>query len=97
MPLHLTEIIRPIAKSFLAIVMMALSSCTVTRQSMSGIYFPETEADAGAEVSSELGRLAAELSKKLHFDLDTSKDNLGLYAFVADWLGTPYRFGSMGK
>ena len=70
---------------------MALTvSCSVLQRPVSAIYFP-----AGSR--SEMRQLAGELSEKLGMELDGNRDNLGLYAFVADWLGTPYRFGGMSR
>lgn len=89
--------LRLSAKVSLSILLMVLSSCSVTRQSVSAIYFPETETAISTEESPELSKLADKLSSRLPFDIDSKEDNLGLYAFVADWLGTPYRFGSMSK
>lgn len=67
-----------------------MSSCSVTRTPVHRIYFPET-VDEGRSVA--LDRLADDLTQKLLIPLDATQDNLGLYAFVADWIGTPYRFG----
>ena len=36
------------------------------------------------------------LSKKLNLEL-TKKDNIKLYQFVADWLGTPHKLGACQK
>ena len=87
--------IRPIIQLSLFVLMMSATSCNVSRRSVSAIYFPEST--QVSEVSPELTKLAGTLSDKLDMDLDTKEDNLGLYAFVADWLGTPYRFGSMSR
>lgn len=38
----------------------------------------------------------AALSKKLNLEVD-AKDNLKLYHFVADWLGTPHKLGACQK
>lgn len=92
-----THSLRFVLRATLGFCLMALSSCSVTRQPLSTIYFPDAESAVVSEESPELTKLAQKLSSKLPFELDSKTDNLGLYAFVTDWLGTPYRFGSMSK
>ena len=88
-------LLRNTIQSALFLLMMAASSCTVTRQPVSAIYFPENT--VVAEVTPEMEALAGKISKRIQMPVEAGRDNVGLYAFVADWLGTPYRFGSMSK
>lgn len=66
------------------------SSCTPTREAVRRIHLPDS-----AEVT--LQQLATDLTQELRIPLSKDEDHLGLYAFVADWIGTPYRFGSNSK
>lgn len=76
----------------LLLVCFGFSSCSVTKSPIHRIYFPETVYES-SEVSAEMVELAEGLTKQLRMTVDSRSDDLGLYAFVADWLGTPYRFG----
>lgn len=42
----------------------------------------------------EMRALSVALSQRLNISLDPDRDHLGVYAFVADWLRVPYRYGS---
>lgn len=100
------RITRITLRSSVAVLLMALSSCTVTRRSISTIYFPDNSQEkevassatssSNGTVTPEMTKLASHLSKSLPFTVDAD-DDIELYTFVADWLGTPYRFGSMSK
>lgn len=76
----------------LCIMLFALgsTSCTPTREAVRRIYLPNN-----AEAT--LTQLAEDLTQALRMPLSKDEDDLGLYAFVADWLGTPYRFGRNSK
>lgn len=78
-------------KTFLILfsIGLSVSSCSVTRSPIHRIYFPEKETTQAAAME----QLADELTNKLRFPVNYEKDDLGLYAYVADWIGTPYRFG----
>lgn len=78
-------------KTFLILfsIGLSVSSCSVTQSPIHRIYFPERETTQTAAME----QLADDLTNKLRFSVDCEKDDLGLYAYVADWIGTPYRFG----
>lgn len=65
---------------------MGSSSCRVNKVPTNRIFFP-------AEKEIGMRELAMDLSKKLKLPITIDND-LGLYAFVADWVGVPYRFGA---
>ena len=89
------SLLRHTTQTVLFLLMTAASSCTVTRQPVSAIYFPDNT--VVEVVSPEMEKLAGQISKRIQMPVEAGTDNVGLYAFVADWLGTPYRFGSMSK
>lgn len=72
------------------IILVSFTSCTTSRYSSSQVYLPSNK-----EVS--MADLASALSKELDINIHEVEDDLGLYAFVADWIGTPYRFGNNSK
>lgn len=81
---------RRLLSILVLILIMGSTSCTTHRHSTRRIFIPDTE-----EVKME--ELVATLSSVLGIPLQEEQDNIGLYAFVADWIGTPYRFGSNSK
>ncbi|MDO5036298.1 MAG: C40 family peptidase [Porphyromonas sp.] len=60
------------------------------RQPAQRIYLPSEEALT-------VKKLTEQISATLRIPLDEKEDNIGLYAFVADWIGVPYRMGAYGK
>lgn len=68
-------------------VAMIASSCRITREPVRRVLLPTEE-----EVA--IKKITTEVSELLRIPLSEEEDNIGLYAFVADWLGTPYRFGA---
>lgn len=78
----------------LLILMMGSSSCHTQRQPVRRINFPQREV---VLPDPELEVVAQNLELKLHVPIDSRFDNLGLYSFVNDWKGTPYRFGRNAK
>lgn len=91
--------LRQITIPLTTILLLALSSCSVSQHSIRRIYFPDEEvsSEPNGEVNSELTQLAGQLSRELKMPVDAQTDELGLYAFAADWLGTPYRFGANSR
>lgn len=68
---------------------MSASSCSVQKSSAHHVFFPSEEVIT-------MKSLAKDLSKETGFALSEDEDDLGLYAFVVDWRGVPYRYGSVG-
>lgn len=91
----LRQIIIPITVALL----LGVSSCTVTQHSIRKIYLPGEMAttEPSPDINSELVALAQQLSTKLRMPVNAETDEIGLYAFAADWLGTPYRFGANSR
>lgn len=86
---------RQIFLPIVALILFGLSSCTVSQHSIKRIYFPDEETSSiMTKANSEMVTLAKSLSKKLRIPLNAQEDELGLYAFAADWMGVPYRFGA---
>lgn len=82
--------LRRIGIIFALIIIVAGSSCSSSRQSVRRVFLPSHQ-----EIT--LSDLAEALSSTLKMNILEDQDDLGLYAFVADWIGTPYRYGSHSK
>lgn len=72
------------------VVILVGQSCTTYRSTVKDIYMP-------SKYELEMAALADTLSDVLNMSLTHNQDDLGLYSFVADWIGTPYRFGQNSK
>lgn len=72
------------------------TSCSVTKRPISSLYFAE-QASAAETATPEMLQLSEKLSDKLRMDITYPENDLGLYAFVADWLHTRYRFGGTSR
>lgn len=87
---------------FISVLLMFVcsTSCSVTKRPISSLYFAEqasAASDAMEPVTPEMARLSEQLSDKLRMDITYPDNDLGLYAFVADWLHTRYRFGGTSR
>lgn len=81
---------RRFAIFFIFFVLLVSQSCTTYRDTVKNIYIPN-------EYELTMAALADTLSEVLDIPLKHDQNDLGLYAFVADWIGTPYRFGQNSK
>lgn len=79
--------IRRVTFVFLILLAMGTTACRVARQPVQRVYFPSEE-----EIS--MKKLTSQISEALRLPLNMEEDNIGLYAFVADWMGVPYRYGA---
>lgn len=77
----------------LAITFLCTTSCSVTKRSVGTLYF----AEQAAAPSPEMAALGEKLSDRLRVEVSYPEDDLALYSFVADWLGTPYRYGGTSQ
>lgn len=79
---------------FFLLVVMTFVGCSLLKSSVGRVF---SSAQAFSSRHDEVKSLAHLLSKELKIPLDPSRDDIGLYAFVADWLGTPYQYGGSSR
>lgn len=88
---------NPLYLIAVALMFVSTTSCSVTKRPISSLYFAEQASETAATPSPEMVALSESISSKLGMELSYPENDLGLYAFVADWLRTPYRFGGMSR
>lgn len=84
----------------LLIAMMGSTSCRTIKQPVKRVLIPGeviTKEGEIIDIGAEQLQLAKQLSMDLDMDIETPEDNLDLYAFIDDWIGTRYRFGGTTK
>ncbi|WP_240704055.1 C40 family peptidase [Porphyromonas levii] len=92
--------IRRIWLVVLLIAMMGSTSCRTIKQPVKRVLIPGeviTKEGEIIDIGAEQLQLAKQLSMDLDMDIETPEDNLDLYAFIDDWIGTRYRFGGTTK
>lgn len=78
--------------------MMGSTSCRTIRQPVKRVVFPgEVITNNGPVINVEEIKLAEKLSIDLSMNIELPEDNLSLYSFIDDWIGTRYRFGGTTK
>ncbi len=82
----------------LLILMMGSTSCRTIKQPAKRVLIPgEVITNEDPIINAEEIQLAEKLSTILRIEIETPRDNLHLYSFVDDWIGTRYRFGGTTK
>ncbi|MDD7438358.1 MAG: NlpC/P60 family protein [Bacteroidales bacterium] len=90
--------IRRIWLVVLLILMMGSTSCRTIKQPAKRVLIPgEVITNEDPIINAEEIQLAEKLSTILRIEIETPRDNLHLYSFVDDWIGTRYRFGGTTK
>lgn len=90
--------IRRIWLVVLLILTMGSTSCRTIKQPARRVLIPgEVITNESPIINVEEIQLAKKLSAVLRIEIDLPEDNLFLYSFVDDWIGTRYRFGGTTK
>lgn len=88
--------IRRIWLVVLLILMMGSTSCRTYKQPVRRVILPPDVINNEIQAIEEY-KIAEVLTRNLNIKIEVHEDNLDLYSFIDDWIGTRYRFGGTTK